>query len=210
MAIVFVDESGDPGLKVTQGSSMYFVVALVLFNDHEEAEAARERITLLRREMRLNPLFEFKFNKCRGDLRVRFLEAMVPYEFFYYAIVVNKDPSKLWGEGFKYKESFYKYASGLVFQNAKGFLSDATVILDGSGSKDFRKQLERYLKRRINDPGQRFLRKVNIQDSQKNNCLQLADLVAGAVHRSFGTKGDAQRYRAIISHREMSVQLWPK
>jgi len=65
--LVFVDEAGDPGLKLEQGSSPYFVVALVIFADNDEAEAADARITLLRREMRLDPRFEFRFNKCRRD-----------------------------------------------------------------------------------------------------------------------------------------------
>ncbi|MDP2952974.1 MAG: DUF3800 domain-containing protein [Chloroflexota bacterium] len=34
--LVFVDESGDPGLKLEQGSSTHFVVALVIFEDHDE------------------------------------------------------------------------------------------------------------------------------------------------------------------------------
>lgn len=63
--LVFVDESGDPGLKLEQGSSTHFVVALVIFEDHDEAQAADDRIGLLRRELRLDPRYEFRFNKCR-------------------------------------------------------------------------------------------------------------------------------------------------
>ena len=33
----FLDESGDTGLKVSSGSSPFFVVALVTFDDDEEA-----------------------------------------------------------------------------------------------------------------------------------------------------------------------------
>jgi len=208
--IVLVDESGDPGLKIEQGSSRYFVVALVIFEDNDEAQAADDRITLLRREMRLNSGFEFHFNKCRKEFRTQFLRAAAPYQFFYYGIVINKDLDKLWGEGFQHTGSFYKYTCSLVFENAKAFLSNATVIIDGSGSKDFQKQLERYFKRRINVPEQRFIHKVKIQDSSRNNLLQLADMVAGAIHRSFSTKGDAQLYRQIVSHREVYVQIWPK
>ena len=55
--LVFVGESGDPGLKIEQGSSRYFVVALVSFEDNDEALAADDRIALLRREMRLDSRF---------------------------------------------------------------------------------------------------------------------------------------------------------
>jgi len=208
--LVFVDESGDPGLKTKQGSSRYFVVVLVIFEDNDEAQAADDRIALLRREMRIDPRFEFHFNKCRKSFREQFLRAVAPYQFFYYGIVINKDMDKLWGEGFRHTESFYKYTCSLVFENAKVFLNNATVTIDGSGSRDFRRQLESYFKRRINEPGQRFIKKVKIGKSSANNLLQLADMIAGTIGRSFGTKGDANLYRTIISHREMYVQLWPK
>ena len=49
--LVFIDESGDSGLKVTQGSSRYFTVSLVVFEDHDEALACDKRIELLKREL---------------------------------------------------------------------------------------------------------------------------------------------------------------
>lgn len=208
--LVFVDEAGDPGLKVEQGSSPFFIVGMVIFEDNEEAQAADDRITLLRREMRLDSRFEFSFNNCRRQFREQFLQAVVPYEFFYYGIAIDKDPNKLWGKGFQYKGSFYKYACGLVFANAKNFLNNAIVTIDGSGSRDFRNQLERYLKNRVNDPKQHLIKKIKVQDSAGNNLLQLADMIVGSTYRSFGNKTDALVYRQIIAHREMQVQVWPK
>ena len=93
--LVFVDESGDPGLKPEQGSSTHFVVALVIFEDHDE-------------------------------------------------------------------------------------------------------------------PGQRYIKSLKVQNSAKNNLVQLADMVAGAIYRSMGAKPDAREYRRLLGHREISVQVWPK
>ncbi|MFA5033728.1 MAG: DUF3800 domain-containing protein [bacterium] len=36
--LVFLDDSGDPGFKVEKGSSPVFVIALVVFDDHLDAE----------------------------------------------------------------------------------------------------------------------------------------------------------------------------
>jgi hypothetical protein len=208
--LVFIDESGDPGMKLEEGSSLYFTVALVAFQDREEANAVDQRIGLLRRELRFADNFEFHFNKLRGDLRERFLEAVAPYEFLYFGIVINK--TKLTGPGFQFRDSFYKYTCSLVFENAKPHLDGATVVIDGSGSEKFRQQLATYLRRRVNDPTapSRAIRKVKIQDSRRNNLLQLADMVCGALARSYGGKSDAESYRRIIRHREYSVQFWPK
>lgn len=51
--LVFVDESGDPGLKIDKGSSPLFIVALVLFEDNEDAKACDTRIDLLRRAVEI-------------------------------------------------------------------------------------------------------------------------------------------------------------
>ncbi|HEY9172377.1 MAG TPA: DUF3800 domain-containing protein [Verrucomicrobiae bacterium] len=208
--LAFIDESGDPGLKLDSGSTDYFIVTLVAFEDNEEALATDRRIDLLKRELGFPAGFEFHFNKVKGSYREAFLSAVASYGFFYFSIVINK--AKLKGPGFKFKESFYKYTCGLVFENAKPYLDNATVGIDGSGSREFRRQLGSHLRKRINDTkgDSRFIGKVKVQDSRDNNLLQLADMVCGAAARSCGEKADAKTYRALISHREIYLQFWPK
>lgn len=205
--LVFIDESGDTGLKTDKGSSQYFVVTLTLFEENDEALSCDQRIELLKKELRLWPGFEFKFSKLRKDQRIGFYKSVLPYSFFYFAVVINKSPDKLYGDGFRFKESFYKYACGLVFENAKPYLKDATVIIDGSGSREFKQQLQTYLKKKI---GSTIIKKVKLQSSKSNNLLQLADMVAGAINRSFTLKEDKEEYRQIIKHKEINVQVWPK
>lgn len=202
--LLFIDESGDPGLKLHQGSSSHFCVALIIFEENEEAENADRAIADLRSKLRLHENYEFRFNNANRTIRESFLSAAASQNFFYHGIVINK--AKLTGPGFKVKESFYKYACGLVFENAKPQLSDATVIIDGSGSREFRKQLATYLRRKTG----RLIKKVKVQNSRRNNLLQLADMVAGAMNRSFGCKSDSVVYRQLIKHRELRVQLWPR
>lgn len=205
--LVFIDESGDTGLKVGKGSSRYFVIGLISFEERDEALACDQRIELLKKELKLPKGSEFKFSKLRKEQRIKFFEAVLPYSFFYFAIVLNKDPSKLYGDGFVVKESFYKYTCSLVFENAKPYLKNATIIIDGSGSREFKRQLKVYLRRKI---GSDIIKKVKVQSSHSNNLVQLADMVVGAVHRSFTDKGDKGVYRQMISSKEIYVQIWPK
>lgn len=209
--LVFVDDSGNPGLKLGEGSTRYLVVALVVFEDRREAQAVDNRVTQLRKDLGLHPLFEFKFRKCSRNMRERFFHAVAPCEFFYCSTVINKgDPDKLWQLGLSAKEPFYKHAASLAFINAQDFLEDAIVTLDGEGGRHFRRELQSHLKQSINVKGQRNIRKVRMADSSRNNLLQLADMVAGAVNRSFGSKEDANVYRTIIRHLEKDVKVWPK
>jgi len=206
--LVFIDESGDPGLKIEKGSSRYFTVGLVVFEDNDEALDCDHRIQLLKKEIGWNKASEFHFKRNSNKIRRAFLEAVSPYSFFYYGIVINKDPKKLWGEGFKSKESFYKYTCGLVFENAKEKLNNATVVIDESGSLDFKRQLVKYLRRRTKKG---IIKKVKMQRSQSNNLLQLADYIVGVINRSVqGKRKWANDYEKIIAHRKIYVEIWPK
>lgn len=205
--LVFIDESGDCGMKIGQGSSKFFVVSLVVFEDNDEALACDQRIELLKKELGWTPRSEFHHKGNSDTVRETFIKAVLPYSFFYYSIVLDKE--KLWGEGFKNKESFYKYACSLVFENAKDKLDDATIIIDESGSLDFKRKLERYLKENMNKT-HRKIKKVKMQRSVTNNLLQLADYVAGIINATqLGKRKRAADHRKLLSVREIYVQVWP-
>lgn len=197
-------------MKIDKGSSRYFTVGLVLFEESEEAISCDQRIQLLKREVGWRENDEFHFKNNSDKIRVAFLKAVSPYNFFYYGIVINKDPKKLFGDGFKNKSSFYKYACGLVFENAKEKMRDSIVVIDESGNLDFKNQLAKYLRGRLNK-NDKLIKKIKMQRSESNNLLQLADYVAGAINRSVkNEKKKSDAYRKIIAHREIYVQIWPK
>ena len=205
--LVFVDESGDAGMKLGEGSSEFFVVTAVLFEDDDEANQCDEGINRIRVELGLPKYFEFHFSKCSRTIRQNFLEKVASFDFFYLAVVLNKP--KLYSPGFQVKESLIKYTSRLVFENAKPYLRNAIVVIDASGSKDFRNQLARYLKERIKDDGGcKLIKKVKTSRSNGNNLVQLADMVSGAIWRLY--KHQDASYRRLVSHRELRVQMWPK
>jgi hypothetical protein len=202
--LVFIDESGDTGTKFGKGSSPYFVVALVVFHDTEQATACDKRIDELREELGVKPGYEFKFNTTRKEFRSAFYQAVLPFTFFYYGIVINKQDQNarpLLAD----RKIFYRYACGLVLESANAQLRDATVIVDGSGSQTFQRQIRTYLKRKM----PKLIRKLKLKSSRGNNLLQLADMIAGAVHRSFGLKSDKNRYKRMLKPHEISVRVWP-
>ncbi len=206
--IVFVDEAGDTGLKLNQGSSQFFIITLVIFDQNDEAAACDQRITLLRRELGLRKVFEFHFNETPRRLKKIFFEAVVPYNFFYVSIIVNK--KNLYGEAFKFKNSFYKYTCSLVFDSAKPYLENAIVVFDGSGSRQFKQELATYLRQRMNDDAIVRVRKVKMQDSKRTNLIQLADMVCGAINLSFKSSADDDwEYRRLIGHRELMAKSLP-
>ena len=208
--LVFIDESGDPGLKISEGASRCFSIALVIFEDHDQAIACDQRIELLSKELSWAAHSEFHFKANSNRVRQAFLNAVAPYDFFYYGIVIDKDPKKLYGEGFRHKHSFYKYLCSLLFENAKDRLENAIVVIDESGSLDFKRQLSKYLRSRINTSAKSHIKKIKMQRSSGNRLLQLADYIAGVINRKVQGKPDAGTYHQLVSHREIYVQVWPK
>ena len=69
-----------------------------------------------------------------------------------------------------------------------------------------------YLKKNLNNKDDDLpkIKTVKIEDSHKNNLIQLADMVCGAVARSYSEKSDRNIYREILKKKERSVQFWPK
>ncbi|MBI3313948.1 MAG: DUF3800 domain-containing protein [Candidatus Omnitrophica bacterium] len=165
---------------------------------------------LLAKEVGWDSASEFHFKNNSHKIRKAFLSAVAPYNFFYYGIVINKDPDKLYGEGFKHKQSFYKYTCNLLFENAKERLENAIVVIDESGSLDFKQQLGTYLRKKINTSSRSHIKKIKMQRSSSNRLLQLADYVSGVINRKVQGKKDSEEYHRLIAHREINVQVWPK
>lgn len=205
--LVLLDESWDTGFKFDKESSKYFSIWMVIFNDNEDAEDCDKRIDLLKKELGKPSNFEFHYAKSSSKIKEAFFNAVAPYNFFYYGIIINKEA--LYSDWLKIKESFYKYVCSLVFENAKDKIENATIVIDKNWSWKFESQLQTYLKRKFNGDGTKKIKKVKMQDSHKNNLLQLADYIASGINRK-KTKPEKEHYMQIIAHREMYVQFWPK
>ncbi len=206
--LVFVDESGDTGMSGKEGQSDYFVVTLIRFESNEQAERADERIDRLRSDLQLNKRFEFHFYGVRSDTRRKFLQTMVSYDWGFLAFVMNK--RALCSSTFNSPDKLHNYTTSLVFENAKPYLADATVVIDAKGVKLFRRELSKYLKRQINRE-EGLIRKIKHEESHRNNLLQLTDMVSGSIYRSMNPKKkDDWDYRKIVERKAIEpVQVWP-
>lgn len=207
--LVFIDESWDNWFKFEQWSSEYFTVSLVVFNDYEEANECDKAIEKLRVNLNKGN-YEFHFAENSDKVKERFFETVFPYNFYYYCFVLNK--KFIYWEWFKDKQSFYKVITWYLFENAKDKLENAKIIIDKNGNNDFRKSLSKYLKKKMNEEWKRRIKEVKMQESHKNNLLQLADYVASGINRKYAMNWKRKHKDFIkkINVREMYVQFWPK
>jgi len=194
--LVFIDDSGDPGFKLKAGSSRFFVIALVIFDDNLEAEKAALAIKELRRDLRFPDNMEFKFHKSRWQVRVKFLKTVKQYNFRVRCIVFDK--IKIHSDELKHnKSSFYSYAIKQVLKHSRGIVG-ANIKIDGSGGREFRKQFLGYLRRALNQRDHKIIGRCKLVNSKGNVLIQMADMIGGAIRKSHEDK-KGKNYKQIIS-----------
>lgn len=205
--LVFLDESGDTGLKIEKGSSAIFIIVLVIFEDEEEAVSADKAIQKLRQSLGFSDAHEFHFTSTKPGIKKKFFETIARHNFTYHGVVIQKD--LLSEDLFNARDDFYRYVSHMVFQNAKPYLHKAKVVLDKRGERSFTQTFGTYLKKKMNQERE-CIRKVVSQDSRCNNLIQLADMICGALKRCYSATRRDTCYKSMISHLEMSLQIWPR
>lgn len=196
--LVFVDDSGDPGFKIGKGSSEFFVISAVIFDDNLEAEKTALAIRELRRGLFKRDDVEFKFHKSKKETRIKFLECVNKYKFRIRYLVVDKKilySSKLRSD----RNSFYSYIIKTMLKYSNNTIFNAKIRIDGSGDRIFRKSFISYLRRELNGSEKKILHNCKLIDSKNDVLIQLADMVAGTIHRSYQKdKNDAKIYKKII------------
>lgn len=203
--LVFIDESGDPGFDIEHGSTPLFIVTAVAFRTDDVASTCRDRIRSVRAELSLPATAEFKFSKTSNRIREYFLNAIAAHDFFYMAAVFDK--KKLAVPDLRIKKAFYQYVIGLAFELLKPHLEEAYLEIDRGGGEEFARHLTRYIAQISRDAaGTKHVKRAKLSGSHGNDLIQLADMICGAVMRSF--KGD-DRFRALIKRREFEVRVWP-
>ncbi len=201
---MLIDESGDPGFKLARGSSSHFVVAMVIFPDFAEAERASAAIGGLRERLRIKP--EFKFSKSADPIRDQFFDGVGRFAFTVRALVVDK--SVIYSDHLRETpERFYSYFLRLMMEHDGGALVGARVKVDGSGDREFKQALNAYLRRHL---AAGKVNNVKFADSARDNLIQLADMAAGAILRSYTTadRSTPDRWRRMLERAGRLGDVW--
>jgi len=200
--LIFIDDSGDPGFKLGRGSTSVFVVAMIIFKDNLVAEETSLNIKKLKRELNFRDEYEFKFNKCSRELRIKFLEKIKNYDFTARAISVRKEliRSPILRSS---REKFYNFiVQNLLSHYEDNFFNLATVKIDGRASKIFRAEFDYYLRKMINNLTKKKIGKIKHVNSRTDSLIQLADMVAGSIRRlKEASKNDYDLYYNIIKNK---------
>ncbi len=170
---VFIDESGDPGIN---SNNSLFVLASIKFITSNDAKKTDEAIENLKNNLSYNN-FEFHFSKNSDFLKEQFFNNVTSSRFIINAVVVDK---ALIRNRFLKTEprKFYNYFLRILLERTK--LNDAKIVIDGRGQPAMKRSLKKYLNKHTSNQ----IRALMMEDSKKDNLLQLADMIAGAIARA--------------------------
>lgn len=194
--IIFIDESGDPGFKIQSGSSKFFVLILVIFDNELNAQNASDRIKKFKSDMKKSSKYENKFNKLEKFERILFLEEIKHCRFSIRGLIVDKEtisPTNLSKDNNLYYNFFLKQ----LLEHNKLIIKDAKIHLDGASKRKFKKTTTSYLRQGLRK--NKKIKSIKFVNSKNDDLIQLADMVAGSIRRHYeGEKNDSKIYRDII------------
>jgi len=177
---VFIDESGDAGFKVVQGSSQVFVLAAVIFQNREKIHQVEHLMAKLREEWHLSPDYEFHFSKESIQRKAEFCRRVCHSPFKVRAIVVDK--SIIYPDAWirKSPNRFYNFFSNKLLKHSFGKIVNAKIRIDGKMNRE----LKTYLQRQLNQ-SEKIAADIKFCDSTSTPMIQLADMIAGAIARAY-------------------------
>lgn len=206
--IAFADEFGNNSFDFeNQGS--HFIIASVIINEDALSEI---KVQLEEIRTRFFQTGEIKSSKVKNNhnRRILILRELKKINFSVYAVVIDK--RKLYGEGFKYKKSFYKYLNGILYKELYRTFPQLELKVDEHGGNDFMRSFKKYVEKnhiRTLFAGSDF----HIQKSHNDLGVQLADMMAGTLGYIFDERKKSEKsseFAELISDKLISINQFPK
>jgi len=196
---VFIDDSGDAGLRNPNTNQL--IVAAVIVVDENMKELLEDAINLFRRRLGWVDLHEFKFSKTEKSILIELINFVKHFDFKAYAVVLDKkniDPGSI----IKSKMSVYNHTiKELLVQVCK---NNQIVVIDGKATKSHAEKIRTYLRQSLKENGIDNT-SIRFVDSRKDSIIQLADIIAGAIARSYKDKTDAKRYLTLLEDKIIQI-----
>lgn len=188
-----LDDSGDPGLG-DPGSSSHFALAMVQMPER----VPLSELAALRRMFHLPPMFEFKYYRAKSRQKEVFFRMIRPISFRVRAVVIDKSCLGNRFAGMSGQDLTIEFITGLVLRAEQLDLAHDVLVVDGA-TLGFLRPLRIRLSEECRKLGRvRPFRRIISGDSKRDDGLQLADMVAGAI-RHYVMGEETAYYRTFAS-----------
>jgi hypothetical protein len=208
--IAYIDEFGTNSRSFEkEGVSTHFIISCVLIETEKEQQI-KDVIEQVRKKY-FGP-GEIKSSSVGNNdkRRLQILTELVKANFTILSLVVDK--TKLEGDGFQFKPSFYKYLNRIAFLELRRVFYDLEIVMDEHGSEKFMTQFISYL--RNNYPADLFNSTSNFrfEKSENNVLIQLSDFFAGTLARCYdNTKKSSfsKNFQEVFRNRIAQLSFFP-
>jgi len=149
-----------------------------------------------------NDLHEIKFNSAQKSLIKNLLRFIQRFEFEAYAAVVDKTKTTVLPQ-LSVGESLYHFVIKELLLKLE--LSETVIFIDGVAHKRQAERIRTYLRHALKEH-KAAKYKIKFVDSRKDVMIQLADVVAGSIARSYDKeKHDHNDYLEILKPKVMEI-----
>ena len=173
------DDSGDPG--VDGSSTSHFVIAAVVIVGEDERDKLITAIDNYRQKLGWKKTHEFKFNTTKKGIIEELIKLIRGYEFSAYAMVLDKRKIPVTPDIIDSNSLYYYVMKELLL---KLDLKNPHITIDGIGGKRYMQKIRAYLRQNLKANGVEKC-EIKFADSKKDSLVQLTDIVAGSIARSF-------------------------
>lgn len=186
--VAFIDESGGHGFNFDkEGTSTHFVVNAILIDSNELEKVTSEFEAIKNQYFPTSELKSSKIAK-REELRIEILNKLSILNFKFYFLLVDKTKIHL-TSGLKYKESFYKFLYGILYNNIYRNFKYLTIVADVLIDNEFILSFEKYI--RENHQADLFHQNnISFKKSETTILIQLTDFIGGTLNRFYSGKSD--------------------
>lgn len=200
MQYFFVDESGDAGLDGQASSSSHFVMAMVQLPERAPIQPLVE----LRRVLNVSSAFEFKYHSTKPSQKDRFFQEVLEIPFRVRAIIFDKAMAGISYNSFSPYELTIELIVGMAMRASELDIANEVLVIDGATPAFCRDLRIEFTKRVKLEKRIRPFKNIIGADSEREDGLQLADMIAGAL-RVYSTNGYSHHFQMILPR---IVDLW--
>jgi hypothetical protein len=206
--IAFIDECGNNGLDFYKtGVSSHFIVTAILF-DEDILSAEEKKIEIIRQTHFQTGEMKSSNVADNDNRRIKILRDLDSINYHIFSIVIDK--RKLITEGFKYKQSFYKFLHSLVDRELFKIFPQIRIVSDEHGGENFKAGFVSYIRNKhISDL---FNQDFVLSNSKSELAVQLADFISGTLGRCYEeTKLSESKstFLEILKSKITVIKFWP-
>ena len=208
----FTDESGAFGWDLDNPSvSTIFVITAIIVKE-SELDSLRAAVEQIR--AKYFQTGEMKSSKIGSNhiRRKKILAELVKLPFSILSVIVDKRLLEAKGEGFKYKDPFYKFLNNIVHKELRRAFTKITIVADELCGNEYMKSFSQYVKKKQDIPNLLCEADFLFENSKNDVLIQLADLISGTLFVEYDEhkkRNDTPSFHKMFD-KKSRIEWYPK